>query len=420
MLAPGAVVFFPPARLLLELGSEHFSPALLRKITYLGGNCHSFEEARATLFETLELPLSARYIETLSERVGRELAAQRDRNAELWEQQQMPASPLATAPQAVAIAVDDGKVRTRAPAHPPGVHEAAWQNDRVACLTTYALQLHAEDPRPDPPAAFTQRATVERLVAELGHVRCNPKTAAAGPARTPAPPPSAASRRWTPQPLVRSCVATQTGSDRFGAMIAAEAHLRRFSEAQERVFLGDGAPGNWTLQELYFPDFFPLLDFVHLIEHLYAAAKAGEAQVDWPLYLQLVRAAWRGEADHLLHLLRRKADRLGPPPEQAKDDDPRKIATGTWRYVERNCQRLQYPRARRLGLPVTSSQVESLVNSVNLRVKACGKFWCPSNADDILQIRAATLSQTDRWSAFWKTRGASQRGRIRAPSLRAA
>jgi hypothetical protein len=369
------------------------------------------------LAETLELQLSSRHIETLSERVGRELTAQRDHSAELWERQQMPPSALATAPQAVAIAVDDGKIRTRAEAYPPGVHEAAWKNDKVACLTTYALQLQPRDPMPDPPVAFTQRATVERLVAELGHVRSNPKPAAAGPARTA---PAAAPQTWAPQPLVRSCVATQTGSDLFGAMVAAEAHLRRFPEAHERVFLSDGDPGNWTLQEMYFPDFFPLLDFVHLIEHLYAAARTGEPQVDWPLYLQLVRAAWRGQSDRLLELLRRKADRLGPPPEQAKDDDPRKIATGAWRYVERNRQRLQYPRARCLGLPVTSSQVESLVNTLNLRLKACGKFWCPPNADDILQIRAATLSQTDRWPAFWKTRGATQRGRIRAPSLRAA
>lgn len=405
--------------MLLELGPEHFSPALLRKITYLGGNSHSFEEARKALVETLELDLSSRYIQTLSERVGRELAAQRDHNAQLWEQRELPPSGLATAPLAVAIAVDDGKVRTRAPNQPPGVHEAAWKNDKVASLTTYELQVHAHDPMPEPPVAFTQRATVEQLVTELGHVRCNPKPASA-PTQSKKELPTTTHRTWDPNPLIRSCVATQNASDRFGAMVAAEAHLRRFPEAQERVFLGDGEPSNWTLQELYFPDFFSLLDFVHLIEHLYAAAKAGESHVNWPLYLQFVHTAWLGESDKLLKLLRAKADRLGAPPQHAADDDPRKIATGVFHYVERNRQRLQYPRARRLGLPVTTSQVESLVNTVNLRVKACGKFWCPVNADDIIQIRAASLCQTDRWPAFWKTRPAAQYGRIRAPCLRAA
>ena len=405
--------------MLLELGPEHYSPALLRKITYLGGNSPSFEEARKALAETVELELSTRHLETLTERVGRELAAQRDHSAQLWERRELPPSGLATAPQAVAIAVDDGKVRTRAPAQPPGVHEAAWKNDKVACLTTYALQLHTHDPMPEPPRAFTQRATVERLVTELGHVRCNPKPASAPLSAQPKPPANPP-RPWAPQPLVRSCVVTQTAAERFGAMIAAEAHLRRFPEAQERVFLGDGEPSNWTLHGLYFPDYFPLLDFVHLIEHLYAAAKAGESHVDWPLYLKLVHAAWLGLSDRLLELLRTKTDRLGPPPEDAAEDDPRKIATGTFRYVQRNRQRLNYPRARRLGLPVSTSQVESLVNTVNLRVKACGKFWCPAFADDILQIRAAGLSQTDRWTAFWKTRPTAQFGRIRASTLRAA
>jgi hypothetical protein len=405
---------------LFELGPEHFSPALLRKITYLGGNSRSFEEARQALAETLELDLSSRHIQTLSERVGRELAAQRDHNAQLWERRELPPGGLATAPQAVAIAVDDGKVRTRAEAQPPGVHEPGWRNDKVASLTTYALQLHADDPMPEPPIAFTQRATVERLVAELGHVRCNPKPPAPAAGATPALSAARPPRTWAPKPLVRSCVVTQTGAERFGAMVAAEAQLRRFPEAQERVFLGDGEPSNWTLQELYFPDCFPLLDFVHLIEHLYAAAKAGEARMDWPLYLRLVRAAWRGESQPLLDLLQRKADRLGPPPEHAEENDPRKIATGTLRYVTRNAQRLAYPRARRLGLPVTSAQVESLVNTVNLRVKDCGKFWCPAYADDILQIRAAAISQTDRWPAFWKNRAAAQLGRVRAPSRRAA
>ena len=52
--------------------------------------------------------------------------------------------------------------------------------------------------------------------------------------------------------------------------------------------------------------------------------------------------------------------------------------------------RMDYPRCRRQGLPVTSSLVESLVGEFNARVKGWEKFWNrPEGAEASLQVRAA-------------------------------
>ena len=48
---------------------------------------------------------------------------------------------------------------------------------------------------------------------------------------------------------------------------------------------------------------------------------------------------------------------------------------------------MDYPRYRRMGLPVTSSWVESLVGEFNGRVKGRDKYWNRSaGAEAILQV----------------------------------
>jgi len=193
-----------------------------------------------------------------------------------------------------------------------------------------------------------------------------------------------------------------------------------FFDAEHRVFLGDGSPGNWTLQDLHFPGWIQLLDFIHLIEHLHQAAKAASPKSHWPFYLRLLKAAWAGEPRVLLRTLKAKARNAGPPPPGADDKDPRCVLARAINYIETNRERMDYPRARRLGLPITTSYIESLINEFNVRVKTRRQFWCPSNVEGVLQVRAACLSTTQRWETFWDRRGARHAGRIRPPARPAA
>ena len=65
---------------------------------------------------------------------------------------------------------------------------------------------------------------------------------------------------------------------------------------------------------------------------------------------------------------------------------------------------MDYARYRRLGLPVTSSLVESRIKQINDRVKGTEKFWDVGGAESILQVRAALLSEDERLDKHMDTR----------------
>lgn len=80
----------------------------------------------------------------------------------------------------------------------------------------------------------------------------------------------------------------------------------------------------------------------------------------------------------------------------------------TLTYLENNQTRMDYPRYRREGLPVTSALIESLVKEVNYRVKGTEKFWNDDlHGEAILYVRAALLSHDNRLRRHLRTRPGS-------------
>lgn len=73
-------------------------------------------------------------------------------------------------------------------------------------------------------------------------------------------------------------------------------------------------------------------------------------------------------------------------------------------------QQMQYAEYRRLGLPITSSYVESAVKQFNQRVKGTEKFWSERGAEAILQLRADHLSDHQPLDRFWQERQDRQTG----------
>jgi predicted RNase H-like HicB family nuclease len=71
------------------------------------------------------------------------------------------------------------------------------------------------------------------------------------------------------------------------------------------------------------------------------------------------RATWAGQVPQVQAALREQWERLGPPPARAKADDPSKVVSLVLAYVTNNAARMDYPRYRREGLPVTSTMVEA-------------------------------------------------------------
>jgi hypothetical protein len=212
---------------------------------------------------------------------------------------------------------------------------------------------------------------------------------------------------WPPKRLVRTCVSTQQRSEEFGPLVAQEAYARGFFDAPRRAFLGDGQKYNWTIQRKWFKDFEPIADFIHPLSYLYVAATAlAKTKAErWERYKGWMTACWQGRVAEVLKELVAWQERLGPilAEEKPPGSDARVAVGKAVTYLENNQARMDYPRYRRLGLPITSCAVESLIKEFNYRVKGTEKFWNrPDGTERILQVRAAVLSEDDRLSKHSK------------------
>lgn len=400
---------------------EGYSPRVLRLAVEQAGKT-SFAQASSDLRELADVRVSATHLQRLCERVGAEWAAARDADVEAFRDKQLAALP-AEPPAVAAVMLDGGRAQTRAEEAGRGVHEPAWSETKVACCLSLSSQEKAIDPQPEPPRGLLEPTEVARLAAQM-KARGSPRpAAAAGPASKPkSKGRRAARRRWRPKKLVRTVVASMANSEEFGWHVAAEVHRRRLGEAGRKACVCDGQKWNWAIFALHLLPwgFVGILDIIHLVTHLYAAARAAapEPARAWQLYQRWLVWAWSGRAAELLRGLKEQAARLGEAPSGAREDDPRRVLAEVIGYVRNNRDKMDYPRYRRLGLPISSAPVESVIKQLNQRVKGSEKFWLRGGLEAVLQIRAARLSEDGRSDRYWKrprprgrAAGASRLGR---------
>lgn len=403
---------FSPADQRMKLGSEGYSPGLLKKIEFAGGNNRSFAAAAESLGRLAEFSISGRHVERLTQKIGKERAAQRDREAGAMKDRKLRA--VYKQPPAVAVVMlDAGKAQFRQEDKGPGVHGPRWGDTKVACLQTYSGVEYKEDPQPDPPETFLDPDRVERLCREMERVRgtAGGRELEKDGKKSEATPAAKRKRKRKkkrperPRRLVRTVVATTAKTEQFGWMVSAEAMKRKMYAAPTRAVMGDG--GNWIepLGQMHFAGWEQILDFLHLLVHLFAAARlayAGDAKAAWELYERMLRNAWGGRTQAVIDDLKSELARLGGKASTGKDAC--RVVELTLGYVERNRDRMDYPRYRRMGLPVSSSLVESLIKQINLRVKGTEQFWNDGGLEAVLQVRAAYLSQDERAETFHQQR----------------
>ena len=405
----------------MKLGGEAYSPGLLKKIEYAGGNGRSFGTASQWLLHLAECVISARHVERLTERLGKERAAERDVGAAAMQLGKLH-SAYKEPPAVAVVMLDAGKAQFRQEDSGPGVHQAHWGDTKVACFQTYTDVAYDKDPQPDPPEAFLDPQRVERLCREMERIRgaggekAEDKTADKPPEKPPRKTKRKKSRRRKrPQRLVRTVVASTAKVEEFGWMVSAEAMKRKMYAAKKRAVIGDG--GNWIepLGQMHFAGWLQVLDFLHLLVHLFAAARLAysrDAKAAWKLYERMLRDAWSGKVEAVIEALQSQVDRL---PRSPGGCDGRRVVELALAYVERNRDRMDYPRYRRMGLPVSSSLVESLIKQINHRVKGTEQFWNNGGLEAVLQVRAAYLSADGRAEAFHEHRPhAAAVGRNRA------
>lgn len=425
---PAVGIFFPQ-RPVLKLDAHGYSPTTLYHILYATAEVKSHQKA-AKLLEVLgDAPISGRHVNRLAEEIGREMAAQRDREVEDFVHHRRP-TLTASAPQVAVIGLDGGRVLTRASGQGTGVHGQGWKEDKVACLQTMKGATFDVDPHPEPPRCFLDAPQVDQMVrdiqanhgtrqenelppqlAELALDQAKPPRSASA---RPAEEIPAAERAWPPKRSAngRTCVATMQDCHAFGKMVAAEAYRRNFHAASRGALLGDGSAWIWTQQKKWLSYLTPITDFVHPLTYLYVTASVVSTEVcgRWQQYVDWMTRCWQGGvADVIVDMEARLAQRephTGPGKLPATE--PREVLRRTIGYLRNNQAHMNYAEYRKQGLPVTSSLVESLIKEINYRVKGTEKFWDnPEGAEAILQIRAAVLSDDNRLQNFILARSGS-------------
>ncbi len=190
---------------------------------------------------------------------------------------------------------------------------------------------------------------------------------------------------------------TLCGPDALIELVAFHLHRLGAAQAQEVVFVADGAAWiwnrlGWVVERvgLSRDRVFEALDWCHAVHHVSLALedlKLDKSQRD-ATYARLRKALMRGKADEVIAALEKLAGSRGR-------------SQPVWReirYLKKHAQagRLRYPVFRYRRQPIGSGAVESTIRRViNLRLKGNAIYWKADNAEAVFQLRAAELS--GRW-----------------------
>ena len=364
---------------------------------FLNAESRSLKRAALSAERVLEIKVSTNTIERICQDVGEDLESAA---AESWEGV-IDGEPIV--PEVAIVSYDGGRIRTRQTGQGPGVHldGKGWNETKNAIFVRATSKTSETDPEPSPPKCFFDPAHVAKLTetaksketAASDENLDEPEQAAAGRKSKRKPP------AHQPQRIHRTLISSMKNSAEFGEQMSREAKRRRFGKASRKAFVGDGLSCNWTIHAKHFSDYVPILDFVHAVSYLYRASLlgCGPDNEAWTTYSRWMTLAWQGGIAQVIDELRLHQSRIGLPPEDASEGDPREQLRRIIGYMENNRERMKYAEYRCAGLPTTSAWIESAIKEMNFRVKGTEMFWNhPSGAEAILQIRSASLCDDDR------------------------
>lgn len=372
----------------MGMDSREVTPELTRAVIHLAAEIRSFGRTEVTIEKVLGLKVSDSTVRRLAKQVGQELA-------DLEQAVERLDGKEAVVPELAVVSCDGGRIRTREPGCGRGVHlagENGWRETKNASferMTKNDQHTDGEDSCQTLPTSFR---TTEKVA--------NISEKAVPNVEEPAGTTEDRVVYEGPQRVLRTAVSSMACSSDFGPMMQREAQRRQFYNASLRAFLGDGLNWNWSVWKRHFSTFVPILDFIHAIQYVFTAAMAMHSNdtEGWATYVRFVTWCWQGRvASVITELTKASRDRGISLEERVADDHPHKPIQDAVRYLNNNRKRMDYPRYRSLGLPVTSAPMESLIKQINTRVKGTEMFWDdPDGAEAILQLRAAALSDDGR------------------------
>jgi hypothetical protein len=463
-----ARLFFPQSKSLgIDLGGT--SPVLLKKVVYAGSNNPAFQRGSDDLRVLAEVTVDAKQVERLSEQIGQERVDERDAAVAAWlarplAQREDPPPGVAAPPVAV-VEMDGGRLQIRGdadgpaagetPGHPtagvaasatpgqplppaPPVSDAAaasgagandaseraarsqhWREYKAGCLLQMSSTVSDVDPCPEIPDVFVDPLQSLKLAQQIGQCpvphgapfrAAEPEADAAAEGEADRP----AKRPGRPEVEKRRVVASRRDVGHFGPLLGATACALGLFAAGRRAFVADGLAENWSVQKRYFARWTAVLDFVHALTYVYAAAMAGRTfAAGWPVYERWIRWVWAGQVSRVIEELTARQQEVGPAKKEDKEGSPRRVVQEATTYLGNHQGKMHYDEYRKQGLPLMSSHVESTVKQINYRVKGTEKFWTDEGAEALLQLRADYLSDDEPLEGFWQRRQEAATGQRR-------
>ena len=454
---------------------EALSPSLLEKVSYLGTLLKSFRQGDVAIEKLLDISLGHKRLERITERIGAERLVEADREVVAFKAlnltEKLAGPKNVRAPASAAVMADGGRYqRCEINESDDGDRRTHWFEDKAGiCLELggrrddVVASPDAVDPCPQVPGFLMNIEQVETLTREIGQKATkkavlsgagedstDPQPVVDGPPiddgqinlndvqtlpdlqRLVAASQQSASRReaaadsaddlpMSPKVITRDVVATLENSRHLGMKLAAHAWFLGLFQAKFKAFVGDGSSWIWTIFEKHFRPFkfIAVLDIIHAVTYAFAAAMAGRTEANGTLiYYQWVSWLWSGEVSQVIAALAQRQSELGLPTDEDGPTSARQIVSGALTYYQNQQSRMKYPLYRKLGLPITSSHMESAIKELNFRMKGTEKFWSKPGGQSVIQLRADNLSGTDPLSVFWKERAKSRTGLRRSVGTR--
>ncbi len=390
------------------------SPRVLGKMVYSGTTAVSFAQASRDLANLADLTVSDERVRRACGHVGGDLIDQQQRLREAFQSKPLPeqsyGKPAGVEPPEIACVMCDGgryQLLDRSVVSPD--HRSArkgehWKESRIGLLVNMSGEQYESDPQPNLPPELRYEAMADKL-SDIGKTGAKldlpDETVAAEEI-------SAAASDGLVGPTLehRNVVASRQNWEAFGPLLASQAWYRGFAAATRKVFVSDGSATIEKLQQKHFSHYTSVLDILHALSYGLAAARAvssDEASAEHK-YDSWAAKIWEGRVDIVIDELTAYGRKFGHPPSDARSDDPREIIRRSRVYYENHACRMDYPRYRRAGFPLTSSLMESMVKQVSRRVKGSEKYWSSSGGEAMLRLCGEYLSDDKPMCAYWEHR----------------
>lgn len=205
---------------------------------------------------------------------------------------------------------------------------------------------------------------------------------------------------YTPDKTDVLTFATAKDHAEFGRRLEKHAHHLALDRCCSVVSLTDGAP--WIRNRIL--DHLPyvramLLDFYHLSEHIWDAAKCCLGDTD-------AAGTWaRAQLHELKHVgAAGVLDALAALGKKVRASHKKKRLRVLRDYITDRWEMVEYPNALSQGWDIGSGPTEAMCKNLTLRLKRTGMKWDPANAEALMTLVA--LRESGQWDRWWQSAAA--------------